>query len=363
MPFLMIRNDITRVHADAVVNPANEQLEEGSGTSRGIYLGAGEALLKEACRKIGYCRAGSAVVTPAFGLPAKYIIHAVGTVWIDGNHGEEEILYGAYINSLKLAEEYGLESIAFPLLCAGNYGYPKELALRIAVRAVSDFLMETDMMIYLVLYNRNAVVISKKLFASVEEYIDDHYVEQKDEIYRTETPRFQRFSAQGNYVPEAPLSEASAPASSAPLPEASAPVPQASIPPAPISAPPVPERSLEQLMKRHSETFSQMLLRLIDERGVKDSCVYKKANVDRRHFSKIRNDINYMPNKRTVVAFAIALELTMDETRDLLMRAGYAFSCCSKFDVIVSFFIENRKYDIFEINEILFKYGQPVLGE
>lgn len=343
MPFLMIRNDITRVHADAVVNPANEQLEEGSGTSRGIFLGAGEAFLKEACRKIGYCRAGSAVVTPAFGLPAKYIIHAVGTMWIDGNHGEEEILYGAYINSLKLAEEYGLESIAFPLLCAGNYGYPKELALRIAVRAVSDFLMETDMMIYLVLYNRNAVVISKKLFASVEEYIDDHYVEQKDEIYRTETPRFQRFSAQGNYVPEAPLSEASAPA--------------------PISAPPVPERSLEQLMKRHSETFSQMLLRLIDERGVKDSCVYKKANVDRRHFSKIRNDINYMPNKRTVVAFAIALELTMDETRDLLMRAGYAFSCCSKFDVIVSFFIENRKYDIFEINEILFKYGQPVLGE
>lgn len=339
MPFLMIRNDITKVHADAIVNPSNTELMEGSGTSRGIYQAAGEAELIEACRKIGGCAIGEAVITPAFRLPAKYIIHAAGTVWTDGTHGESDILYRTYWNSMKLAAAYHLESIAFPLLSSGNYGYPKDEALKVAVHAISDFLMEEEMRVYLVLYDRNALAVSRKLFASVEEYIDDHYVEEKDEEYPYRASFFEdrtgRFEVYGSPV-FSPQQQ----------PEGFA-----------------PARSLERLVNFQNETFSQMLLRLIDERGLKDAYVYKKANVDRRHFSKIRNDVNYAPNKKTVIAFAIALELSMDETKDLLMRAGFAFSCCSKSDVIICYFIENGMYDIFEINEMLFAYGQPVLGE
>lgn len=291
MPFLMIRNDITKVPAEAIVNPANTELCEGSGTSRAIYQAAGEAELTKACQKIGYCKLGGAVITPAFHLQAKYIIHAVGPVWIDGKRKEEETLYQAYQNSMKLAAEYHLESIAFPLLSSGNYGYPKEQAVKVAIHAISDFLMEEEMLVYLVLYDRNAVAVSKKLFASVEEYIDDHYVEENNEEYFSAEPRreYQRrrqldrsrnlFSKSRSFPMQAPQT------------------PQAAM----------PMRSLDQLMNQQNETFSEMLLRLIDERGLKDSFVYKKANVDRRHFSKIRNDVNYTPNKKTVLSFAIAL--------------------------------------------------------
>lgn len=360
MPFLMIRNDITKVHADVIVNPANTDLLEGSGTSRAIYEAAGEEALTKVCRKIGSCKFGEAVITPGFHLPAKYIIHAAGPVWMGGKHGEAELLYRAYWNSMKLAAEYHLESIAFPLLSSGNYGYPKDKALKVAVHAISDFLMEEEMLVYLVLYDRNALAVSKKLFASVEEYIDDHYVEEKDEEYLDEAsfPEHQlrrRLGSHANIdVSGFVVDEVQEMAS---LQEAFMPLPMA---PSGKSA---PVRSLEQLVNLQNETFSQMLLRLIDERGLKDSYVYKKANVDRRHFSKIRNDVDYAPNKKTVLAFAIALELSMDETRDLLMRAGFAFSCCSKFDVIICYFIENGMYDIFGINEMLFAYGQPTLGE
>lgn len=402
MPFLLIRNDITKVQADALVNPANEELLEGSGTSRGIYLAAGEDKLAAACAKIGHCELGKAVITPGFDLRAKYVIHAVGPVWIDGAHREEELLYGAYMSSMHLAQEYQLESIAFPLLSSGNYGYPKDQAMKVAIRAISDFLLEYDMMVYLVLYDRSAVAISKKLFASVEEYIDDHYVSKKDEsiddsdrrsgyIRREENyaefvrrqnlprPEQRQLADAGDWQSMEPAS-ADIPADSIPAgkePAGHAPVAAASMPGA--AAGPLEEktpqtkkkklfsrrekRSLKNLMEHLDETFSQMLLRLIDERGLKDSAVYKKANIDRRHFSKIKNDINYAPNKKTVLAFAIALELSLDETKDLLMRAGFAFSSSSKFDVIICFFIENGEYDIFEINEVLFAYQQPLLGE
>ncbi len=371
MPFLMIRNDITKVPADALVNPANEELLEGSGTSRGIYLAAGEAQMTEACADIGHCDLGHAVITPGFGLPARYVIHAVGPVWMDGSHGEEELLYSAYQSSMELALSYDLESIAFPLLSAGNYGYPKDQAMKVAIRAISDFLLEHDMMIYLVLYDSRAVKISKKLFASVEEYIDDHYVEEKDEGFQGDNrqSRFDEQAAMPQFDGQDSVPRMSQPQFSG----------QATMPQRLSSQSAAPEKSekdkkrrlfsrrekrtLKNLMEHLDETFSQMLLRLIDERGLKDSAVYKKANIDRRHFSKIRNDINYAPNKKTVLAFAIALELSLDETKDLLMRAGFAFSSSSKFDVIICFFIENGKYDIFEINEVLFAYEQPLLGE
>ncbi len=344
MPFLMVRNDITKVQADALVNPANEQLLEGSGTSRAIYLAAGEEKLTKACRKIGHCPVGKAVITKAFNLPAKYIIHAVGPVWRGGNHGEQELLYSAYTEALLLAAGHSLTSIAFPLLSSGSYGYPRTQAMKVAVHAISDFLMEHEMMVYLVLYDRNTVSVSKKLFAAIDEYIDDHYVDEQDEVY----PR----SSRGRYFEE--TYQGSVPLMSAERNYRE----DKSAFPAGISG----KHSLDELMAHMDETFSQRLLRMIDEKNLKDSYVYKRANVDRRHFSKIRNDRNYAPNKKTVLAFAIALELSLDETRDLLMRAGFALSRSSKFDVIICYFIENHQYDIFEINEALFAYGQPVLG-
>lgn len=343
MPFLLIRNDITKVSADAIVNPANRQLLEGSGTSRAIYLAAGEKLLTEACRKIGHCDPGQAVATEAFHLSARYIIHAVGPVWKDGHHGEDRLLYSAYSASMKLAVSLHLESIAFPLLSSGNYGYPKDQALRVAISAISDFLIDHELTVYMVLYDRKALAVSRKLFTSVAEYIDDHYVDANNETFSGNRVLGSRFRFSEPDVQETGFCFEDTIA----LP--SSPVQQS-------------DRSLDHLMEHMGETFSQMLLRLIDERGLKDSQVYKKANVDRRHFSKIKNDIHYAPNKKTVLAFAIALELSMDETKDLLMRAGFAFSMCSKFDVIICYFIEHENYNIFEINEMLFSYDQPLLG-
>ena len=326
MPFLMIRNDITRVHADAIVNPANSELLRGSGTSAAIYQAAGRAELDKACRKIGHCDEGSAVITEAFNLPADYIIHAVGPAWTGSEKKDTEILYRTYISALELADENRAESVAFPLLSSGNYGFPKETALKTAVHAISDFLMEHEMLVYLVIFDKESFQVSRKLSQSVEEYIDDHYADEQEEEeeYCFEARSVRMASALDNEY----------------------------------------SLSLDDIMEqeKEEETFSQMLLRLIDERGLKDSTVYKKANIDRRHFSKIRNDINYAPNKKTVFSFAIALELSLDETEELLMKAGYAISNCSKSDLVISYFIENRKYNIFEINEVLFSYGQAVLG-
>ncbi len=370
MPFLMVRNDITKVRADAIVNPANEELLEGSGTSRAIYLAAGESDLDAACRKVGGCAAGGAVLTPAFRLPAKYVIHAVGPVWAGGDCQESEFLYHTYMSALALADEYDLESVAFPLLSSGNYGFPKEEALRVAVRAISDFLMEHEMLVYLVLYDRSAVSLSKKLTATLDEYIDDHYVEEKDEGL----PADERYSEimrrrraadlsapmrsqmpQGQSIPKTQTKERKPFSAKLKKPHR---LSEQAIEASPLAA----ARSLDDLIDHMDETFSQMLLRLIDERQLKDSYVYKKANIDRRNFSKIRNDVNYAPSKKTALAFAFVLELSLDETKDLLLRAGYAFSNSSRFDVIICFFIENEDYNIFEINEVLFSYGEAILG-
>lgn len=372
MPLFMIRNDITKVEADVIVNPANEELLEGNGTSTAIFQNSGRTELTKACKEIGFCTLGQAVMTDAFGLPAKYICHAVGPAWNDGKHNEDKILEQTYQSALAKSVEYQCESIAFPLLSSGSYGFPKEVAMQTAIHAISDFLMEQDMVVYLVLYDTYAVSLSKKLSGAVKEYIDDHYVEehqqlfcasesrqflarnQRDEILQTRRAGFfEKIRKVTKKSSDLDLTEDWSEDS----------VSDMELECAPMPSPSMSARSLENLMEHLDETFSQMLLRLIDERGLKDSYVYKKANVDRRHFSKIRKDVNYTPTKKTVLAFAIALELSLDETIDLLNRAGYALSKSSKFDVIISFFLENKSYDIFEINEVLFAYEQPILGE
>jgi len=340
MPFLMIRNDITKVAADAIVNPANRNLLQGSGTSRAIYQAAGEQELTAACEAIGYCEPGRAVCTPAFRLPAKHIFHAVCPAWHGDVAGEAEQLAGAYHSALELAAEYHCESVAFPLLSSGNYGYPKEQAFRIAVDTITQYVMDHDLTVYLVLYDRHSLAVSRKLFASVEEYIDDHYVAQNDESY--EFDRWRRESAERRRRLEeeaAPMLEAAAP------------------PAAPMAA-----RSLENLMDNLGESFTTRLLRLIDERGLKDSTVYKQSNISRQHFSKIQCNRDYNPKKKTVLAFAVGLHLSEDETIDLLQSAGYAFSDGSKRDWIVRYCLEHKIYNINQVNTLLFEYDQEQLG-
>ncbi len=340
MPFLMIRNDITKVAADAIVNPANRNLLQGSGTSRAIYQAAGEQELTAACEAIGYCDLGKAVCTPAFRLPAKYIFHAVCPAWQGGVAGETEQLASAYHSALELAAEYHCESVAFPLLSSGNYGYPKEQAFRIAVDTITGFVLEHDLTVYLVLYDRHSLAVSRKLFASVEEYIDDHYVATKDESWWFGRRRRESAAQRWRLEEEA-----------APMLEAAAP------PAAPMAA-----RSLEHLMDNLGESFTTRLLRLIDERGLKDSTVYKQSNISRQHFSKIQCNRDYNPKKKTVLAFAVGLHLSEDETIDLLQSAGYAFSDGSKRDWIVRYCLEHKIYNINQVNTLLFEYDQEQLG-
>jgi O-acetyl-ADP-ribose deacetylase (regulator of RNase III) len=331
MPLEIIRNDITRVHVDAIVNAANESLLGGGGVDGAIHKAAGPELLEE-CKALGGCRVGEAKITSGYNLPAKYIIHTVGPIWEGGNWDEEKLLYDCYRSSLELAKKHNLESIAFPLISSGSFGYPKDRALNTAISSIGSFLMENDMMVYLVVYDKNAFQLSEKLFNSIEEFIDDRYTEDH-RLYRTT-------SRQDAVLREYDLEETVS---------FDRPVKKT-------------KRCLEKVVKNRGETFSQMLLRLIDEKGLVDSEVYKRANIDRRHFSKIRNDVDYKPSKATAVAFAIALELNLDQTRDLLLSAGFALSHSYKFDLIVEFFIQDGNYNIFEINEALFAFDQTTLG-
>lgn len=329
----MVRNDIAKMECDAVVNAANSKLLAGGGVCGAIFGAAGVDELTRACQKIGFCDIGQAVITDGFNLKAKYIIHTVGPIYGKNPSAEAEQLYSCYKNSLFLAESKNLSSIAFPLISTGIYGYPKYEALKIATRAIKDFLENSEMQVYLVVYDNDTFVISEKMFSAVESYIDEHMV-------MPQCSRNADFNVQSSVYNET--------------------CEEKGLPFVGILGG-VGKRSLEDLMKRKVETFSEMLLRLIDEKGMSDVEVYKRANIDRKLFSKIRKK-DYTPKKTTVIALAIGLKLNMDEAKDLLGRAGFAFSECNKFDVIIEYFIENENYDIFEINETLFAFDEQVLG-
>ena len=321
MPFLMIRNDITKVAADAIVNPANLNLLQGSGTSRAHLSGGRGAGTDRRLRSYRPLRFGQSRVYSG--------IRAVG----------------------KVRFPCSLLGVAFPLLSSGNYGYPKEQAFRIAVDTITQYVMEHDLTVYLVLYDRDSLAVSRKLFASVEEYIDDHYVAQIDESYQFNRRRRE-------YVErweDAALADREYPA------QECAPPVFAAAPPPPAAAP-MAARSLESLMDNLGESFTTRLLRLIDERGLKDSTVYKQSNISRQHFSKIQCNRDYNPKKKTVLAFAVGLHLSEDETIDLLKSAGYAFSDGSKRDWIVRYCLEHKIYNINQVNTLLFEYDQEQLG-
>ena len=335
MPLIIVRNDITKMPVDAIVNAAKESLLGGGGVDGCIHRAAGPELLAE-CRRLGGCKTGEAKITGAYRLPCRYIIHTVGPVWNGGKYGEREQLASCYRTSLALAQAHNCETVAFPLISSGIFGYPKDQALRVAVDTIGAFLLHNDMTVYLVIFDRKAYQISGKLFADIAEYIDDHYVDVHTDSRRERMRRMSVFESRAEAICESAM-------------------------PAPMMTPKA-VGGLDDMLAHLDAGFPETLLKLIDRSGKKDSEIYKKANVDRKLFSKIRNNPDYKPSKSTAIAFAIALELSLPETRNLIARAGYALSPSSKFDVIIEYFIMQRDYDIFKINEALFAFEQSLLG-
>jgi len=333
VPLQIVRNDITKMKVDAIVNAANSSLLGDGGVDGCIHRAAGPELLAE-CKTLGGCETGSSKITKGYRLPCKYVIHTVGPRWRDGKHGEREKLVSCYRTSLALAKEHGCETVAFPLISSGIYGYPKDQALKVAIDTISDFLLENDMTIYIVIFDRKAYQIGEKLFSDIAAYIDDNYVDEHTDSRSERLRRMQMLS-------DEPEEETFG----APL--------------APMTA---SAKTLDDALSQIDESFSEMLLRKIDEKGMTDAQCYKKANIDRKLFSKIRSDKLYKPSKPTALAFAIALELPLDETKEMLMKAGFALSHSNKFDIIIEYFIEHGNYNIFEINEALFAFDQSLLG-
>lgn len=339
MPFQIIRNDITKVSADVIVNSANPKPQIGSGTDSAIYTAAGAGLLLTERRKIGDIAPGNAAVTPAFALPARYIIHTVGPAWLDGQHGEKDILRACYENSLALAAELNAESIAFPLIATGVYGFPKDEALNIALSEIGRFLLMHEMNVILVVLGKKAFALSEKLMGSIDAYLDEYQVKALENAEYADGRILEEYrrrrAAQQFANGSTPFHSAAA----------------------------VPAKPLDEILSDAGDTFQQRLFKLIDASGMDDVTVYKKANIDRKVFSRIRCKADYKPTKKTAVAFAVALELPMSEMLDLLACAGITLSKSDRFDLIISYCVQNRIYDILEINAVLFQYGQPLLGE
>ena len=338
MPLEIVRNDITKMSVDAIVNAANSRLQQGGGVCGAIFAAAGADKLQAECNRISHCSVGSAIITGGYELPAKHVIHAAGPVWQGGTHNEEALLSSCYTNSLSLALDHGLNSIAFPLISTGIFGYPKDKALRVAISAIGSFLLKNEMMVYLVVFDKAAYTLSDKLFKSIVAYIDDNYVEKHTSRRRRDPEIIHQIremtsnDTEDLFVEEKMMSTAAAP------------------------------RNLDDVVNHIGESFTEMLLRLIDENGKTDPGVYKRANLDRKLFSKIRSNLRYKPSKNTALALAVALELNLDQTADLLRRSGYALSPSNRFDLIVEYFIGEGNYNIFEINEALFAFDESLLG-
>jgi O-acetyl-ADP-ribose deacetylase (regulator of RNase III) len=352
MPFEMVRNDITKMKVDAIVNAANRSLLGGGGVDGAIHRAAGPELL-EACRTLGGCGTGEAKITKGYRLPARYVIHTVGPVWHGGMNGEKELLSACYRHSLELAAENGCETVAFPMISAGAYGYPKDQALAVAVDEIAAFLLDHEMTVYLVIFGHEELVTGKKLFRDIREYIDDVYAE-KHYHANIESGRRRRWQEDEEAALELDLEISQSIADHAVF----------GIAPAPAAAP--MESALppdwEKILKKTDEGFSEALLRLIGEKGMTEVQCYKKANVDRKLFSKILSNPDYKPSKPTALAFAVSLELSLPEAEALLKKAGFSLTRSRIFDLIVEYCISHGFYNIYEINEILFEHDQPLLG-
>ena len=333
MPLHIIRQDITKLECDAIVNAANSSLLGGGGVDGAIHKAAGSKLLEE-CTTLGGCDTGDAKITKGYNLPCKYVIHTVGPIWRGGAFGEKGLLEDCYKKSLILAKEYNCETVAFPLISSGFYGYPKDQALSVAVQIISEFLFDNEMTVYVVVFDKASYQISEELFDDVAEYIDDNYVDENGDrhIYNQ---RRRIFSNECDFDIGTCLEEKE-------------------LSPHHIS--------LEDMLSEMDDNFAVMLLKLIDVKGITDVECYKKANVSKQTWYKIMNEKDYKPSKNTVISFAIALELSLEEAKHLLATVGFTLSKSSKFDIIIEYFLVSGEYDIFTINETLFKFDQVCLG-
>ena len=329
MPLHIIRQDITKIECDAIVNAANSTLLGGGGVDGAIHKAAGEELLEE-CKTLGGCSTGDAKITKGYNLPCKYVIHTVGPVWWGGQNGEKILLESCYKKSLELAVENSCKTVAFPLISSGAYGYPKDEALSVAMEIISGFLLEHEMTVYLVVFDKASYQISEELFADVQEYIDDNYVDEQRERYWATKRRYLMCESCDVFDFDGGTEEL--------------------------------ETSLVDMLSHIDDNFAVTLLKLIDAKGISDVECYKKANVSKQTWYKIMNEKNYKPSKNTVISFAIALELSLDETKHLLSTVGFALSKSSKFDIIIEYFLKKGEYNIFTINETLFEFDQVCLG-
>ncbi|MDO5540520.1 MAG: macro domain-containing protein [Eubacteriales bacterium] len=380
MPLKIVRSDITKMNTEAIVNTANDQPTVGAGCDYAIYQAAGrEELLAYRKQHIGFVDEGGAFITPGFNLPAKYIIHAVSPYYEDGMHGEEEKLRSCYQKSLQIAEDTGIRSIAFPLISTGGFGYPKEEGLRIAVDEINAFLMNHVMLVYLVVFDQKAVCLGTNLYPDLESYIDQNYVESKRkeeydrwysgvnvyaDDYNKTSPgtraldqRWRRRRIEWGRDQEPPVSV------SPKMENVSAPAEKKkkSTGDEFLDFEGIHENKLEERMQHLSDTFSQYLLYLIQSKNMENAEVYKRAIVDKKVFSKIKNNVNYHPQKLTALCLCVGAKLNLDESRDLLARAGYALSPCDKTDIIFSYFIENQIYDMIELDIQLEEHGLPCI--
>ena len=338
MPLHLIRQDITKLECDAIVNPANNTLLGGGGVDGAIHKVAGDKLLEE-CKTLGGCETGDAKITKGYNLPCKYVIHTVGPIWRGGRFKEESLLESCYKKSLTLAKENGCETVAFPLISSGAYGYPKDKALSVAIETISKFLFDNEMTVYIVVFDKASYKISEKLFYNVAEYIDDNYVDETEKMFFYKSTRKRPVRMLDLCVEHACFD---------------------AIPDAPICKECKP--SLVDMLANIDDSFAVTLLKLIDVKGITDVECYKKANVSKQTWYKIMNEKDYKPSKNTVICFAIALELSLEETKHLLSTVGFTLSKSSKFDIIIEYFLLNEEYNIFTINETLFKFDQVCLG-
>ena len=419
MSFKIIRNDITKMETEAIVNTASSDCSVGAGCDIAVYNDAGyDDLLKFRTENIGMASEGEAFITPAFNLKSKYIIHVVSPLYVDGESGEEEKLRDCYRNGLRLAKENDVKSISFPLVSTGSFGYPREEGIRIALDEINGFLIDNDMEIYLVVFDGKSTELGERVYPDLRSYIDSHYVEThrvdeyggavyssslspvrpgdidypeygrrydvEDRLARRPKPR--RFDGAENASASVMLGAASQPQMNmAPMaqevPKASKPKPSFSIfknskkekakseqaylaseceaeALMPLNA------KLEERMGHLEDTFSQYLLYLIQEKGLTNVDVYKRSILcDKKTFSKIKNNINYHPDKRTALCLCVGARLNLDEAVDLLARAGYAFSPCDKQDVIFSYFLEKSpdEYDMVDVDIELENYELPCI--
>ena len=340
MPLQIIRQDITKMRVDAIVNTTNEEMVGYSGVDLAIHTIAGVGLDAE-CAKLAPLGLGQAKLSGAYSLPCKYVIHTSGPVWRGGLVGESIILRSCYIESLKLAVKNGCRSVAFPLISSGVYGYPKDQVLKFAIQTITEFLFDHELTVYLCVFDKESYSFSQKLFSDIQEFINDEYVDEHDEDF------YEAFDGS--------IDEMQAKCIQAPM-CADAMMPRKR------ETSSAAGKSLREYMKQMDRSFQEMLFDLIDESGMTDVECYKKANVDKRTFSKIKSNKDYKPSKQTVIAFAISLQLDMDTTQELLATAGFTLSRSKVFDKIIRYFIHNGNYDIFEINEALFEFDQTLLG-